>query len=118
MPSQRGRIVRQAVAGAPKHTIRQTCRKKDSACARMRAIDAFITHGQDPEYDHRWKSVEKHLREEQGMKVLGLHIGRVSIAGRLQGLGREGRVSAAESAGSPSLTLWHSLRVVCGIVCG
>ena len=84
----------------------------------MKAIDAIIAHGPDPEYDHRWNCVEKHFQEEQGMKVLGLQIGRVSVTGRLQGLGWQGRGSAAESAGSPRLSLRHSLRVVCGIVCG
>ena len=40
--------------------------------------------------DHRWKSVEKHLREEQGIKALGLQIDWANVARHLQGLAPEG----------------------------
>lgn len=50
-PFQRGRIIGQAEAGAARRTIQKKCRKKDGTQSNMRAIDAIISHGQDPEYE-------------------------------------------------------------------
>ena len=50
-PFQRGRIIGQAEAGAPRRTIQKVSRKKDGTQANMRAMDAIIAHGRDPEYE-------------------------------------------------------------------
>ena len=60
---QRGRIIRQAERGAPRKDIRKTCLKNDGKQPGMKAIDAIIAHGTDPDYDGTESSAGGRPRE-------------------------------------------------------
>ena len=90
-PFQRGRIVGQAEAGASRSNIRRTCRKKDGQSANMRAIDAIIARRRDSDYQGEDSSAGCRI-------VCGPVCGLLFIV--------------------CGYSLWLSLRVVCGLVCG
>ena len=80
---QRRRIVGQAEAGEARKSIRKSCRKKDGRCAGMRAIDAIIAHGKDPENDGENSSAggrPRELTKQEDAKLQKLIVDEVGLA--------------------------------------
>ena len=82
-PFQRGRIIGQAEAGAPRRTIQKVCRKKDGTQANMTAMDAIIAHGRNPEYEGEDSSSggrPKELTKQEEAKLKQLIFSEVGLA--------------------------------------
>ena len=80
---QRGKICGKAEEGASRSKIRKACLKKDGKRANIRAIDAIIAHGQDPEYegeDSRAGGRPRELAESEEQKLKKLIHDEVGLA--------------------------------------
>ena len=82
-PFQRGPIIGQAEAGAPRRSIQKQCVKKDGTRSNMRAIDAIIAHGQDSEYEGEDSSGggrPRELTKQEEAKLKQLIFAEVGLA--------------------------------------